>query len=71
MTNINKEALILNLKKEISEKDILIKELQNALDMEVSVKNSEVMMNKELLERIEKKDLHLETLSKLMINIQI
>ena len=37
MTNINKEALILNLKKEISEKDILIKELQNALDMEISV----------------------------------
>jgi hypothetical protein len=65
MTNINKEALILSLKKEISEKDILIKELQNALDMEVSVKNSEVMMNKELLERIEKKDLHLETLSKI------
>jgi hypothetical protein len=65
MTNINKEALILSLKKEISEKDILIKELQNALDMEVSVKNSEVIMNKELLERIEKKDLHLETLSKI------
>ena len=40
-------------------------QLQNALDMEVSVKNSEVIMNKELLERIEKKDLHLETLSKI------
>ena len=39
-----------------------IKELEEQLEMEISVKKSEVMLNKELNERIEKYQLHIETL---------
>jgi hypothetical protein len=39
-----------------------IKELEEKLQMETMVKKSEVMINKELLERIEKMELHKETL---------
>jgi hypothetical protein len=39
-----------------------IKELEEQLEMEISVKKSEVMLNKELQERIEKHQLHIETL---------
>jgi chaperonin cofactor prefoldin len=39
-----------------------IKELEEQLQMEISVKKSEVMLNKELQERIEKHQLHIETL---------
>lgn len=39
-----------------------IKELEEQLQMEKMVKISEVMLNKELKERIEKLELHIETL---------
>lgn len=42
-----------------------IKELQFNLQMEKMVKKSEVELNKELLERIEKYELHIETLIKI------
>jgi hypothetical protein len=44
------------------DKDQKIKELEEQLQMEISVKKSEVMLNKELQERIEKHQLHIETL---------
>jgi hypothetical protein len=39
-----------------------IKELEEKLQMEKMVKKSEVELNRELLERIEKHQLHIETL---------
>jgi len=42
-----------------------IKELETNLQMEKMVKKSEVEINKELLERIEKHQLHIETLIKI------
>ena len=42
-----------------------IKELESNLQMEKMVKKSEVELNKELLERIEKHQLHIETLIKI------
>jgi len=42
-----------------------IKELEEQLQMEKMVKKSEVELNKELLERIEKHQLHIETLIKI------
>jgi chaperonin cofactor prefoldin len=42
-----------------------IKELEFNLQMEKMVKKSEVGLNKELLERIEKHELHIETLIKI------
>jgi chaperonin cofactor prefoldin len=39
-----------------------IKELEEQIQIEIMVKKSEVMLNKELLERIEKLELHKETL---------
>jgi len=42
-----------------------IKELEFHLQMEKMVKKSEVELNKELLERIEKHELHIETLIKI------
>jgi chaperonin cofactor prefoldin len=39
-----------------------IKELEEKLQMETMVKRSEVLFNKELQERIEKYQLHIETL---------
>ena len=42
-----------------------IEELQIKLEMEKKVKESEKMLNKELLERIEKHQLHIETLLKI------
>ena len=39
-----------------------IKELKEKLQMETMVKESEVLLNKELQERIEKLELHKETL---------
>ena len=47
------------------DKDQIIKELEEKLQMEISVKKSEVGLNKELLERIEKHQLHIETLIKI------
>ena len=42
-----------------------IEDLKLKLDMERQVKESEVMLNKELKERIEKLELHIETLLKI------
>jgi len=42
-----------------------IKELESNLQMEKMVKKSEVELNKELLERIEKHQFHIETLIKI------
>jgi len=39
-----------------------IKELEEKLEMEKAVKKSEVLLNKELQERVEKHQLHIETL---------
>jgi chaperonin cofactor prefoldin len=47
------------------DKDEKIKELEEKLQMETAVKNSEVILNKELKERIEKYELHIETLLKI------
>ena len=55
---IDKDLLI----KELEEK---VKELEEKLQMETSVKKSEVMLNSELNERIEKHQLHIETLLKI------
>jgi len=46
----------------IQELENKIKELEEKLQMETMVKKSEVMLNKELQERIEKYQLHIETL---------
>lgn len=47
------------------DKDEKIKELEENLQMEKMVKQSEVLLNKELLERIEKHELQIETLIKI------
>lgn len=44
------------------DKDKIIEELKQRIDEEQSVKKSEVLLNKELLERIEKLNLQIETL---------
>jgi len=44
------------------DKDKIIEELKEQLQMEIMVKKSEVLLNKELKERIEKIELHKETL---------
>jgi hypothetical protein len=59
---INKDIVIFNLKKEIEDKEFLIEDLKSKLNQEISVKKSEVMLNQELQERIEKLELHKETL---------
>jgi hypothetical protein len=59
---INKDIIIFNLKKEIEDKEFLIEDLKSKLNQEISVKKSEVMLNQELQERIEKLELHRETL---------
>mgnify|MGYP003631806985 CR=1 FL=1 len=48
------------------DKDKIIEELKQRIEEEQAVKKSEVMRNKELLERIEKLNLQIETL--LVIN---
>ena len=47
------------------DKEEKIKELEENLQMEKMVKQSEVLLNKELLERIEKHELQIETLIKI------
>jgi chaperonin cofactor prefoldin len=47
---------------QIKELENKIKELRENLEMETMVKRSEVLLNKELHERIEKLELHIETL---------
>ena len=62
---INKDIIIFNLKKEIEDKEFLIEDLKSKLNQEISFKKSEVILNKELQERIEKYELHIETLLKI------
>ena len=50
------------LLKELEEKNKTIVDLQEKFQLEKAVKESEVMLNKELNERIEKHLLHIETL---------
>ena len=64
----NYQKEILELKQEISKKEIYIKELEDKLSEEVAVKKSEVMMNNELKQLIEKMELHHETLIKINEN---
>ena len=64
----NSQKEILELKQEISKKEIYIKELEDKLSEEIAVKKSEVMMNKELKQLIEKMELHHETLIKINEN---
>jgi hypothetical protein len=47
------------------DKDQIIKDLEEKLNREKAVKRSEVIMNIELLARVEKYQLHIETLLKI------
>ena len=49
----------------MEDKDKKIKELENKLSEEILVKESEVILNKELLEKIEKQNLHITTLQEI------
>jgi len=53
------------LETKIQELEFDIAELENKLTMEIMVKKSEVELNRELLERIEKHQIHIETLIKI------
>ena len=53
------------LNEEIQNLNIKIKELEQDIQMEKMVKKSEVTLNGELLQRIEKLELHIETLIKI------
>jgi chaperonin cofactor prefoldin len=52
------------------DKDKIIEELKQRIDEEQAVKKSEVLLNKELLERIEKLNLQIETLLSINENFQ-
>lgn len=52
------------------DKDKIIEELKQRIDEEQAVKKSEVLLNKELLERIEKLNLQIETLININENFQ-
>jgi chaperonin cofactor prefoldin len=56
---------MIDLEQKINELQFKITELENKLMMETMVKKSEVELNKELLERAEKHELHIETLIKI------
>lgn len=49
----------------MEDKDKKIKELEDKLSEEIAVKKSEVILNKELLEKIEKQKLHITTLQEI------
>ena len=51
--------------RQIEEFKSKIKELEEKLQMEIAVKKSEVMMNKNLNERIETQQIYIETLLKI------
>ena len=65
MTSKEREVELLD---KIFIKDELIKELQEKLQMEEMVKKSENILNQELKERIEKLELHNDTLIKINEN---
>ena len=52
------------------DKDKIIEELKQRIEEEQMVKKSEVLLNKELLERIEKLNLQIETLLEINENFQ-
>tara|TARA_R110002126_G_scaffold101927_1_gene233993 strand:+ start:1515 stop:1748 length:234 start_codon:yes stop_codon:yes gene_type:complete len=54
-----------SLETKIQELEFKITDLENKLMMEIMVKKSEVELNGELLERIEKHQIHIETLIKI------
>jgi len=56
---------MIDLEQKINELEFKIIDLENKLMMETMVKKSEVELNKELLERAEKNQLHIETLIKI------
>ena len=56
---------MIDLEQKIKELEFKIIDLDNKLVMETMVKKSEVELNKELLERAEKHQLHIETLIKI------
>ena len=56
---------IKQLNEEIQNLNTRIKELEQDIQMEKMVKKSEVMLNAQLLQRIEKLELHIETLIKI------
>jgi seryl-tRNA synthetase len=53
------------LNEQIQNLNIKIKELEQDIQMEKMVKKSEVTLNADLLQRIEKLELHIETLIKI------
>ena len=53
------------LNEQIQNLNTRIKELEQDIQMEKMVKKSEVMLNADLLQRIEKLELHIETLIKI------
>jgi len=55
--------------RQIEEFKFKIKELEEKLQMEVAVKKSEVIMNKNLNERIETQQIYIETLLKINENL--
>ena len=55
--------------RQIEELKIKIKELEEKLQMEITVKKSEVMMNKNINERIETQQIYIETLLKINENL--
>ena len=55
--------------RQIEEFKSKIKELEEKLQMEIAVKKSEVMMNKNLNERIETQQIYIETLLKINENL--
>ena len=54
-----------SLETKIQELEFKITDLENKLMMEIMVKKSEVELNRELLERNEKHQIHIETLIKI------
>jgi hypothetical protein len=55
--------------RQIEELKIKIRELEEKLQMEITVKKSEVMMNKNLNEKIETQQIYIETLLKINENL--
>tara|TARA_R110000744_G_scaffold248251_4_gene364659 strand:- start:64 stop:300 length:237 start_codon:yes stop_codon:yes gene_type:complete len=57
--------MIINSKENIKQLETKVKELEDSLSEEMGVKNSEIVINRELKERIERQDLVIKTLHEL------
>lgn len=57
--------MIVNSKEKIRQLETKVKELEDSLSEEVGVKKSEIVMNRELKQRIERQDLVIKTLHEL------